>query len=347
MNAPRSSFGNLGGRDVGLTTLRVGELEVRVLDYGATVQALVVPDRTGHRDDVVLGFERLQDYVDNTVFLGGTVGRVANRIARGRFELDGRAYELGCNNGPDHLHGGFHGWDKVLWKYEGSTESAERASVLLSYDSPAGEGGYPGRVRAEAEFSLDRTGTLGISMRGLAEERTLFNLAHHGYFNLGGTACASVLDHELELASDEMTPGAPVVPDGRVTSVANTAFDFRSPKALGRDLPLREGAPRGYDDNLLIRGNPSELRRVARLVHRESGRVMEVSANQPAVQLYTGNYLDGRYAGKGRTFGQYSAICLETQAIPNAINVPAWRNQVILEPGRAYRHEMTLRFTAE
>lgn len=347
MNAPRSSFGTLDGRDVGLTTLRAGSLEVRVLDYGATVQALLVPDRNGEIDDVVLGFDHLQDYVDNTVFLGGTVGRVANRIARGRFELDGHAYELECNNGPDHLHGGFHGWDKVLWKYEGSASSAERASVLLSYDSPDGEGGYPGRVRAAVEFTLDLGGTLGISMRGVAEQRTLFNLAHHGYFNLGGTACASVLDHELELACDEMTPGAPVVPDGRVAAVAGTAFDFRSSKPFGRDLPLREGAPRGYDDNLLVRGNQGELRRVARLVHQESGRTMHVSANQPAVQLYSGNYLDGRYAGKGRSFGQYSAICLETQAIPNAINVPAWRDQVVLNPGQAYRHEMTLRFSAE
>jgi len=347
MNAPRSSFGTLNGRDVGLTTLRAGALEVRVLDYGATVQALLAPDRYGNTDDVVLGFERLQDYVDNTVFLGGTVGRVANRIARGRFELDGQAYELACNNGPDHLHGGFHGWDKVLWQHEGSRQSAERASVLLSYDSPAGEGGYPGRVRAEVEFTLDADGTLGISMRGVAEQRTLFNLAHHGYFNLGGTACTSVLEHELELACDELTPGAPVVPDGRVVPVAGTAFDFRTPKPLGRDLPVREGAPRGYDDNLLVRGTPGELRPVARLVHRESGRAMEVRANQPAVQLYSGNYLDGRYAGKGKTFGQYSAMCLETQAIPNAINVPAWRDQVILDPSRTYRHEMTLHFSAE
>lgn len=309
------------------------------------MQALLVPDRNGQPGDVVLGFERLEDYVDNTVFLGGTVGRVANRITRGRFELDGKAYELACNNGPDHLHGGFHGWDKVLWTYEGSSGAADRPSVLLSYDSPDGEGGYPGRVRAEVEFSLDAEGTLAISMRGVAEQRTLFCPAHHGYFNLGGSTCATILDHELELACDEWTPGAPVVPDGRTQAVSGTPLDFRSKKRIGQDLPTRQDAPRGYDDNLLVRGTPGELRPVARIWHRESGRTLAIDANQPAVQLYSGNYLDGSLSGKGRTFGQYSAFCLETQAIPNAINVPAWQSQVVLEPGVAYRHEMRLRFS--
>jgi len=347
MNASRSSFGRLDGRDVGLTTLRVGAYETRVLDYGASVQALLVPDRAGHVDDVVLGFDRLEDYVSNTVFMGGTVGRVANRIGRGRFQLDGQTYELGCNDGPDHLHGGFHGWDKVLWQYEGTTTAEDRASVLLSYDSPDGEGGYPGRVRAEAEFSLDAAGTLGISMRASTDRRTLVSLAHHGYFNLGGPTCATILEHELELAADERTPGAPVVPDGRVQAVAGTPFDFRRAKPFGQDLPEREVGPRGYDDNLLVRGAPGELRPVARIHDRTSGRTLRLSANQPAVQLYSGNFLDGRYAGKGRTFSQYSAFCLETQATPNAVNVPAWQSQVILEPGQRYRHEMRLAFSAE
>jgi len=338
----RSSFGRIGGQDVGLTILRVGQLEVSVLDYGASVQALLVPDRHGRVEDIVLGFERLEDYVSNPVFMGGTVGRVANRIARGRFELGGKKHELECNNGPDHLHGGFHGWDKVLWKYEGSTER----SVLLSYDSPAGEGGYPGRVRAEAEFSLAGD-TLAISMRGAAEERTLINLAHHGYFNLGGPSCTTVLDHELELFSDERTPGAPVVPDGQVERVDDTPFDFRKPRPVGHNLPVLAGGVRGYDHNLLVRGAPSELRPVARLFDPKSGRSMHMSANQPAVQLYSGTFLDGSLSGKGRAFTQYSSICLETQAIPNAINVPAWQNQVIFDAKRPYRHEMTLRFSAE
>jgi len=347
MNVSRSSFGRLDGHDVGLTTLRAGAFEARVLDYGAIVQALLVPDRSGQVEDVALGFDRLEDYVSQTIFMGGTVGRVANRIAKGRFELDGRLCELETNNGPDHLHGGFHGWDKVLWIYEGSQATSDRASVRLSYDSPDGEGGYPGRVRAEAEFALTADGSLDISMRATTEQRTLVNLAHHGYFNLGGPSRATILDHELELFSDERTPGAPVVPDGRVVPVAGTPFDFRQAKRLGQDPPSRESGPRGYDDNYLVRGAPTELRPVARLSDPQSGRTLHLSANQPGVQLYSGIFLDGTFAGKGRTFEQYSAICLETQAIPNAINVPAWRHQVILEPGHSYRHEMRLRFSAE
>jgi aldose 1-epimerase len=201
-------------------------------------------------------------------------------------------------------------------------------------------------VHAEAEFTLDAAG-LGISMRATAEAKTLVNLAHHSYFNLGGAACLTILDHELELFADERTPGAPVVPDGRVLAVAGTPFDFRRAKRLGQDPPTRDSAPRGYDDNYLVRGAALEMRPVARLHDPGSGRTMHMSANQPAVQFYTGLFLDGSLVGKGRTISQYSAICLETQAIPNAINVPAWRDQVILEPGRTYRHEMRLAFSAE
>ena len=344
MKVARRSFGQLGEREVGLTTRCSASLEVRVLDYGATVQALLVPDRTGQREDVVLGFDHVEQYVACPSFVGCIVGRVANRIAEGRFELGGQRYQLDTNDGPHHLHGGPSGWDKVLWRFEEASPSADEQSVTLrlSHDSAHGEGGYPGRVQAQVEFRVAGS-ELEITMLGTTDRPTLLNLAHHGYFNLGGPSRRSVLDHELVLYADQRTPG--VVPDGHVVPVADTTFDFRVPKALGRDLPPRSAGPSGYDDNFVVRGDPSQLRPVASLVDPVSGRRMDVSANQPGVQLYTGNYLDGSLRGKGRSFAQHSAVCFETQAFPNAIGVAEWRRQVILEPGETYRHVQRFQFS--
>ena len=343
MKISRHSFGQLGDREAGLTSLSSDSLELRVLDYGATVQALLVPDRNGQVEDVVLGFERLEDYVACPAFIGGIVGRVANRIANGRFELAGQRYQLDTNDAPHHLHGGYNGWDKVLWAYEGASvsESGDSASVRLSYDSPHGEGHYPGRVRAEAEFRISGS-SFEIILSGTTDRPTLLNLAHHGYFNLGGMSRANVLDHELVLHADERTPG--VVPDGACIPVAGTPFDFRARKAIGRDLPERNGGPPGYDDNFVVRRARDSLFPVAELSDPLSGRTMYVSSNQPGVQLYSGNFLDGSLSGKGRRFTRHAAVCLETQAFPNAVNVPAWRDQVVLEPGQIYRHVQSFRF---
>jgi len=343
VNVSRRSFGRLGEADVGLTTLGSDALELRVLDYGATVQALLVPDRDGHVDDVVLGFGSVEEYAACPAFVGGIVGRVANRIAHGRFELGAHEYQLDTNDGPHHLHGGYSGWDKALWRFEGSrvSDDGQSASVRLSHDSPDGEGRYPGHVRAEAEFRVTGS-TFEIILTGTADRPTLLNLAHHGYFNLGGQSRSDVLDQELVVHADERTPG--VVPDGTLAAVAGSPFDFRTSRPLGSALPERDGAPRGFDDNFVVRGNEHELRPVALLHDPTSGRSMHVSANQPGVQLYTGNYLDGSLSGKGRRFTQHAAVCLETQAFPNAIAVPAWRKQVILEPGQTYHHVQVFRF---
>ena len=343
MKISRNSFGQLGDRDVGLTTLSSASLELRVLDYGATVQALLVPDRHGVVEDVVLGFERVEDYVACPAFVGGIVGRFANRIAKGQFELGGQHYQLDTNDAPHHLHGGYSGWDKRLWAFEGASisDSGDSASVRLSYDSPDGEGHYPGRVRAQAEFRVTGS-TFELSLLGTTDRPTLLNLAHHGYFNLGGPSSVSVLDHELVLHAEQRTPG--VVPDGRLLSVAGTPFDFRVRKSLGRDLPERDGAPPGYDDNFVVVRGQGAVSPIAELSDPVSGRTMQVSSNQPGVQLYSGNFLDGSLSGKGRRFTRHAAACLETQAFPNAINVPAWRDQVVLEPGQTYRHVQVFRF---
>jgi aldose 1-epimerase len=343
VNVSRHSFGQLGDRDVGLTTLESDSLELRVLDYGATVQALLVPDRQGRVEDVVLGFESVEEYVACTAFVGGIVGRVANRIAHGRFELGGERYQLDTNDAPHHLHGGHSGWDKMLWVFEGASvsEDGQSASVHLCHDSPHGEGRYPGRVRARAEFRVTGS-TFEIILLGTTDRPTLLNLAHHGYFNLGGPSRSSVLEHELVLHAEQRTPG--VVPDGTLLSVAGTPFDFRVQKPLGRELPERGAAPAGFDDNFVVLRGEGALLPVAELSDPVSGRTMHVSTNQPGVQLYSGNFLDGSWSGKGRRFTRHAAVCLETQAFPNAVNVPDWREQVLLEPGQTYRHVQVFRF---
>jgi aldose 1-epimerase len=213
--------------------------------------------------------------------------------------------------------------------------------VRLSHDSPDGEGHYPGRARAQAEFRVTG-GTFEIVLTGTADRATLLNLAHHGYFNLGGPNRSNILEHELVLHADQRTPG--VVPDGTLLAVAGTPFDFRTRKSLGHELPEQGAAPRGFDDNYVVRRSEGPLFPVAELTDPVSGRSMHVSTNQPGVQLYTGNFLDGSLSGKGRRFTRHAAVCLETQAFPNAINVPGWREQVLLEPGQTYRHVQVFRF---
>ncbi len=343
----RAPFGNLDGTDVTITRLEnSSRMVVEVLDYGAIVRSVLLPGTEGPID-VALGLDDLDAYRACDSFLGATVGRVANRIDSGRFELDGHDYQLAQNDPPHHLHGGIRGFDKVVWTSHAKASKTE-ACVHLSYVSPDGEEGYPGTARVHVSYALTESCELRIEMTATCDRPTPLALAHHSYWNLGGHAAGTLEDHELVLSCDEMTPGNPVVPQGSTLSVAETPFDFRRPRRLTGlcDLQLNPdpAAPPGYDHNFVVRGEPTALRDVARLRH-VSGREMTLTANQPGVQLYTGNFLDGRLAGKGARYGRHSALCLETQAFPNAVNVPAWRNQVILRPGQTYWHVMNHRFS--
>lgn len=326
-------------------------LRVELSNFGASLLSLWAPDAQGRAANIALGYETFQEYLDDPFFIGATVGRVANRIASGRFELDGREFELECNNGEHHLHGGSDGWSKRVWDAQaGLTEGVP--TVVFSRASADGESGYPGRIETQVSYQLLHDG-LRIVMSGESDARTLLNLAHHSYFNLRGEG--EVLDHELRLACSRYTPGAPDVPDGTVAEVAGTPLDFRKQKRIGMELPVSATAPTGFDHNLLIdqasEGGSretlgTELRQVAFVREPTSGRTMELLSNQPAVQLYTGNYLDGRKTSRG-VLGQYGGFCLETQAVPNAIAMEAFRHQVILSPGERYRHEMLFRLAAE
>jgi aldose 1-epimerase len=319
-------------------------LVARITNYGAIVTELHVPDRDGRLADVVLGFDNLDGYLAGHPYFGAIVGRVANRIRNAEFTLEGRRYALAANNPPHHLHGGGKGWDKAIW-HAMPTATAEGPALELTYVSSDGEEGYPGTVTAKTIYTLTNANELKVEMQATTDRTTLVNMAHHGYWNLGGQNAGTILDHELTLYADQYTPGSPMVPDGRIAPVTGTPFDFTSAKPIGTTLTLAGGTPVGYDHNFVVNGEPNRLRPVARLKDPRSGRVMTLSANQPGVQVYTGNFLNGSTTGKGSTHRQYAALCLETQAFPNAINVPAWQDQVILRPGHTYRHLMIHAFT--
>lgn len=343
-NAP---FGEIDGVPVYLYTLKnENGLVAKISDYGATVVELHAPDRSGKLEDVTRGFDDLEGYRSaGNPYFGATIGRVANRIKNATFSLDGKTYKLAANNGKHHLHGGVRGWDKVLWTAE---PVPGQAALKLSYVSKDGEEGYPGTVTATTVYTLTSANELRVEMSAVTDKATPVNMAHHTYWNLAGPTSDSIQQHVLTLHAAKYTPGgADLVPTGLEKPVAGTPFDFQSPKAVGKDLKAVGGTPIGYDHNYIVDGNAGDLRPVARLEDPKSGRVMELSANQAGVQLYTGNFMDGTASGRGVTHKQYSALCLETQMFPNAIDVPAWKERVILKPGQTYHHVMVHKFSAQ
>jgi aldose 1-epimerase len=343
-SAERSVFGHHEGRAVMATTLtnRSG-MQVEVIDYGAIVRRVLAPALGGGHVDLVVGFDDLQAYLSCGAFVGATVGRVANRIGNSRFELNGRTFELYPNDPPHHLHGGKRGYDRVFWDSTAGTSEAG-AWVKLTYLSPAGEEGYPGAVQVSVTYTLTENNELNVDMNAVTTETTPLSLAHHSYWTLGGHDAGTLEDQTLQVFADEYTPGFPVVPNGTVAPVAGTPFDLREPRKLTqlREMP---GSPAGFDHNFVVRGPEREFRPVAEVCHLPSGRRMSVLANQPGAQIYTGNFMDGSMVGKGARYPQYSALCIETQAFPNSINVPAWKHQILLNPGETYHHRMTHRFS--
>lgn len=343
-----SPFGAIAGKPVDLFALTNAEgLTLKVATYGGIVTSLSTPDRAGRLADIVLGFDDLDGYVKHSPYFGATVGRIGNRIRDARFELDSKTYEVAANDKPHHLHGGTRGWDKVVWTAE-PIDSRESSALKLTYLSPDGEEGYPGAVKATAIYTLTNKNELIVEMIATSDRTTIVNMVHHTYWNLGGPRADSIADHSLVLHAARYTPGDPVVPVGVEAPVHGTPFDFTAGKPIGQDLRAAGGNPIGYDHNFVVDGASDQLRPVARLSDPKSGRVMTLEADQPGVQFYSGNFLDGKVAGKnGTAYAQYTGLCLETQKFPNAINVPAWRGQVVLEAGQTYKHTMIHRFTAE
>ena len=351
VEAKRVDFGTLqdGTRVEAVELSNSAGMSVRIIALGAAIQSIIVPDRRGAREDVVLGYDSVQDYVAKRQYFGATVGRYANRIARGKFTLDGHQYQLETNDGPNHLHGGLHGLDTVLWTIDKVT-SGPVARAVLRYVSPDGAGGYPGNLTVTATYMLNERNELAMEYRARTDKPTIVNITNHSFFNLAGKG--DVLGHRLKLFADSFTPvDATLIPTGERRSVANTPFDFRQARAIGeqirngKDEQLRIG--RGYDHNFVISGEPSSqgFRLAASLEDPASGRVMEVLTTAPAVQFYSGNFLDGTVVGKGgRIYRQGDALCLEPQVFPDAPNHPDFPSARV-DPGHEYVHRMVFRFS--
>lgn len=341
-------WGTIDGRPVHLYTLKNDNgLMMRVTNYGATITELHVPDRSGQLADIVLGYDSLAGYIASSPYFGCIAGRCANRIADGRFTLDGTAVQLARNNGPHHLHGGVKGFDKHVWEAR-LLKTADGPALRLERTSPVGEENYPGELRVVVTYTLSQRNELITDIEAHANAPTLCNLAQHTYWNLAGHASGPVDNQVLTLYASHYTPVSPaLIPTGERAPVAGTPFDFTQPKPIGRDRAAVGGTPVGYDHNFVVNGSPREMRPVARVLDPASGRIMELSANQPGVQFYGGNFLDGTLVGKGGVkYPQYGGFCLETQCYPNAINVPAWV-QPVLRPGETYHHRMVTRFTTD
>jgi aldose 1-epimerase len=348
----RELFGRLqDGTPVERVRLRgAGGFELAVIAFGAAIQSLHVPDRDGRCTDVVLGHSDLAGYVARRSMFGATVGRCANRIAGASFTLGGRRFQVPANNGPNSLHGGAAGFDRRLWSIEATADSPP--SVTLAYVSPHGEEGYPGTLTARVTYSVAEPTAFSIAFEAVTDRPTIVNLSHHSFFNLAGIeASGDVLDHELLIAADAYLPvDDTLIPLGGAEPVAGTPFDFTEPCPIGariRDGHAQVRLGRGYDHNFCLAGGRTDRPRLAaRVRHPASGRAMELLTDQPGLQLYSGNFLDGTVSGKhGRLYRQSDAFCLEPQAWPDAPNRPDYPS-VRLDPGQVYRHLSIYRFSA-
>ena len=351
--AKREPFGALAdGRQVEAVVLSNNAgIRVKIMTLGAAIQALSIPDRSGHAGDVVLGFDSPQEYLQNPSYFGATVGRFANRIAKGHFTLDGKAYTLATNDHGNHLHGGLRGFDKVLWSID-SVKSASPATAVFSYTSPDGEEGYPGTLRVTASYSLDDAATLRVEFKATTDKSTIVNISNHSYFNLSAETGASVLSHLLQVNASKYTPvDVGLIPTGELRAVEGTAFDFRKPTAIGarvrdgHDQQIRYG--RGYDHNFALDGTVGELRMAARVADPLSGRIMEIFTKAPGLQFYSGNFLDATIAGKGgRLYREGDALVLEPQLFPDAPNQKTFPS-ARLDPGNTYVNTMEYRFSTD
>ncbi len=335
MEIRREPFGRLpDGRAVELFTLNNGRgLEARLMTYGATLVSLAVPDGKGVPGDVTLGFDSLQGYLASDAYFGATVGRCANRIAGARFALNGREYGLAANDGPNHLHGGIHGFDKVVWSAE-PMKAEGSVGVKLGYLSRDGEEGYPGNLEVSVTYALNGADELRIAYEAKTDKATPLNLTNHSYFNLSGGKNGDVLGHKLMIDAETFTPSGPgLIPTGEIAGVKGTPLDFTVTRLIGSGIA---GVPGGYDHNYILRAAGGAPALAARLFDPSSRRMMAVFTTEPAVQLYTANFLDGKVIGKGgKRYGRHGGLCLETQHYPDSPNHPGFPS-IILEPGRKF-----------
>ncbi|MGC9437616.1 aldose epimerase family protein [Streptomyces sp. WG5] len=335
-------FGKLAdGTKVYRWSLENGGTRMKVLSYGGVVQSLEIPDRRGRHENVSLGFDNLDDYVARSPHFGALIGRYGNRIAKGRFTLDGKEYQLSVNDDENSLHGGALGFDYRVWDVEPFTEGSD-VGLVLHYTSVDGEMGYPGTLKAKVTYTLTRRGEWRIDYEATTDKATVVNLTSHVYWNLAGEGSGTVEDHELSIAASRYTPtDAGLIPTGELAKVSGTPFDFRRAKPIGRDI--RDAHPqlvtaKGFDHNwVLDKGITERPEHIATLRDRASGRTLRIATDQPGLQFYSGNFLDGTLTGTGGSlYRQGDALCLETQHFPDSPNQPSFPSTV-LRPGETYR----------
>jgi len=343
------SFGKLAdGREVDLFILKnKSGAEVRLTNLGAAIVSIVVPDRGGSFGDVILGHDAPQGYVADHSYLGFIVGRYGNRIGKGKFSLNGKVYQLGINDGEHHLHGGVNGFHRKLWNVPASTDS----SVSMRWISPDGDEGYPGKVTLDVTYTWNDNNELVIDYKGTSDAPTILNPTSHGYFNLTADPRNTILDHELLIEADRFTPsGSGSIPTGKIEKVEGTPFDFRAWRKIGEriDAPFEQlQLAKGYDHNFVLNRYDKAIHRAAAVYEPKGGRLMEVFTDQPGIQFYSGNYLDGSIKGKGGiAYQRRSALCLEAQHFPDSPNQPQFPS-VVLHPSETYRQTTTYRFSVK
>ena len=353
MTLTQASFGKTtDGQEITQYTFTNAGITAKVIDYGAILTELHVPDAKGNVADVVLGFDNVKQYETESPYFGATTGRVANRIAKGKFTLDGKEYTLATNNAPNHLHGGIVGFNKKIWKAE-TLKTIEGPAVKFSYTSPDGEEGYPGNLAVEVTYTLTKDAELRVDYKATTDKATPINLTHHTYFNLAGQGNGTILNHELKLTADHYTPvDATLIPTGNIAKVEGTVFDFRRPAPIGGRIHLLKGDaatkdPGGYDLNYVLNNQTGKVALAAKLHDPSTGRIMEIWTDEPGIQFYTGNFLDGSLTGKaGKVYQKHFGLCLETQHYPDSINQPKFPSTV-LKPGETYTQTCVHKFYTE
>lgn len=338
------AFGKVNDLPVKLININFPSLKLSIITYGGIIKSLEVPDKAGELKNIVLGYGQLQDYMNDPFYLGATIGRYGNRIAGGKFILEGEKYQLPQNNDGNHLHGGEKGFHKQVWAIDEVNEKPDHVEVILKYISKDGEEGYPGTVTAFAVFRVS-SNAVEINFKATTDKTTIINLTHHSYFNLSGNHRKDILDHHLQINAENFLPlDDNSIPTGEQQHVSNTPFDFRDEKAIGSDLDFNDQQikkSKGYDHYFIVNQKQDEKKLAARVVHPFSGRQVEVFTNYPGMQLYTGNYLD---TSADIDFIKHSGICLETQFFPDSPNKEKFSN-VFLKPGETYNHSTFYKFS--